>query len=109
MHAAIKCRGVTVLEIGAAATVDQERVTGKHPVVDPVGVMPVGVSRRKQRFHPDTANFHRLTFLQAHVRAGEIVERRVRDFAAGFALEPARGGDVVGVNVAVERVGELQA
>lgn len=108
-HAAVERGRVAVLEVGAPTAVDQQRVAGKYALADAIGVVPVGVARREQRVDADAAELEGLTLFQPRVDAGEIVERRVRDAAASLRLELACRGEVIGVDMGVERIDQLQA
>ena len=67
------------------------------------------MARRVQRHQLQAADLKRGVFLDAHVGAGQLVDGRACDTAAGFPLQFQRRGDVIGMYVRIERKRQLQA
>ena len=104
--------GVPHLEVGPTARVDQQGVAGEQPVaargMKQERVMGVGMPRREQRVDFQGANAECLPFADADVPALQVVHRGAGDLAVGDRLELERPAHVVGVDVRLQGMGELQ-
>ena len=101
---------VALLEVGAAAAADQQRVAGERDagLRADVSHAAAGVARGGARDELERAEAHAIALAQAHV--GVLHARSGADghAAAERVAQAARGGDVVGVHVRLEREAQLQ-
>ena len=98
-----------VLEIRPAAAVYQKGIATEQSIAEQVREVPIRMARRVQRHQLQAADLKRGAVLDAHVGAGQLVDGRACDTAAGFPLQFQRRGDVIGMYVRIERKRQLQA
>ena len=107
MDAVVEVRRAAGLKIGAAAGFDQQSIASEQELlyrrVDEVGVVVVRVSGREQRMQRHRPHAERLSLLHADVGAGQIEHLGVGDPALRALLEPARAGEVIGMDVGLQR------
>ena len=110
-HRAVERARVALLEIGAPAAADEQRVAGERhrAVVEHVRHAAVGVPRGRARLERAAAERDAIAVREQPVRALGAGRRGERDAAAQPLLVQPRAGDVVRVHVRLERPGELQA
>src|SRR6185295_16406381 len=87
-HRAEQAPRVALLEIGAAAAAEQERVAGEghRAVVGHVGQAAAGVAGRGARLERAPAEGHRIARLEVAVGALRAARRAERDAAAELLL-----------------------
>jgi hypothetical protein len=66
-NAAVKRRGIAVLEISTAAAVDQQRVTREYAAIDPVTQVIVAMSRCVDGLQANAADFYRVSFFHRDI------------------------------------------
>ena len=110
-HRAVQRARVALLEIGAPAAADEERIAGERhrAVVEHVGGAAAGVAGRGARFQMLFAERDLLGGPQIKIGALGTTRRRDRDAAAELLLEEPGAGDVVGMHVRLEGELELEA
>ena len=104
--------GVTVLEIGPPTAVDQQGVAGEGAktigLIDQVGMVGIGVPRRKQRLKLERADGQGLVLGDADVSTRKAVHGGVRDLGAGKAAQIAGRGDMVRMHMRLQRIGQFE-
>ena len=108
MHAAVQSRRIAILKIGAAATVNQQGIASQHAAIHGIGKMIVGVAWGMQRCERDAPNAERPAVLQRDIGAGQLIQRRMGNAAAGLLLELARRRDMVGMDMRIHGVSQLE-
>jgi hypothetical protein len=110
-HRAEQRAGAALLEVGAPATADQQAVAGEgHAlVVEHEAHAAAGVARSGPRFEAAAAEGDAVTVVQQPV--GVLRGRRLgqHDLAAAAQLQQPGAGDMVGVDVGVQRGQQAQA
>ena len=99
---------VAVLEIGAAGAADQQRVAGEHAVAHQEAVGIVGVAGRVQHVDAEALDGELVAFGEPHrhhVGLGVLAHHRD---AMGAVAQRAEAGDVVGVQMGVDRLDQLE-
>ena len=99
---------IAVLEIGAAGAADQQRVAGEHPVAHAEAVGIVGVAGRIEHVEREPLDLDRVALGDAH---GHDVDARLlahHGDAVGAVAQRPEPGDVIGVQVRVDRLDQLQ-
>ncbi len=102
---------VAFLEVGAAAAADEERVAGKghRAVVEHVAHAAAGVAWSRARLEAPSAEADFLSWLEVSVGAVRTARARYCDAAAEPLLEHPGAGDVVGVQMRLQRPRQLEA
>src|SRR5690606_8588998 len=100
--------GAAVLKVSPTAAVDEQRITAEQAITEHVGKVSVRVPGGMQGCELQAADDEGDAFLDAHVRARQLVDSRPRDTAAGLLLQLQRGGDVVGMYMGVQGERQLQ-
>jgi len=100
--------GAAVLKVSPTAAVDEQCITAEQAISEEIGKVPVCVPGGMQGCELQAADDERDTFFDAHIRAGQLVDSRPRDTAAGLLLQLQRGGDVVGMYMGVQGERQLQ-
>ncbi len=109
-HRAVERAGVALLEIGAARATDHYTVAGEgHAlVVEHVGHAAAGMARRRPDLERALAEGHAIAVLQHEVGTRRTAGVGQRDPAAQPILHQPRAGDMIGVDMGLERPQELQ-
>ena len=102
--------GVALLEVGAAAAADQQAIAGEgHAfVIEHVGDAAMRVARRGAHFQLALAERTWSPCASKRSAPAAPLVADSSDVAAELALEQPRAGDVIGVDVGLERRDELQ-
>ena len=99
---------IAVLEVGAAGAADQQRVAGEHAVGHDEAVGIVGVAGRVGDIQADALDAKTVAVSDAHrhdIDAGLLAHH---GDAVGAVAQRAKAGDVVGMQVGVDRLHQLQ-
>ena len=99
---------IAVLEIGAAGAADQQRVAGEHPVRHDEAVGIVGMAGRIGDIEADALDAEPVAVGDAHrhhVDAGLLAHH---GDAARPVAQRAEAGDVIGVQMRIDRLHQLQ-
>ncbi len=97
-----------VLEIRAARAADEQRVAGEHAILHQEAVAVVGVAGRIEHVESEALDADRVALGNAHghdIDAGLLAHHRD---AVGMIAQRAEGSDVIGVDVGVDGLDELQ-
>ena len=100
--------GIAALKIGPAGATDQQCIAGKDPVVAKETVGIVGVAGCVERREVDALDFDLIAVADPH---RDDVDARLRAHdrdAAGAVAQCAQAGNVVGMDMGVEGLDQLQ-
>ena len=110
-HRAEQRARVAILEVGAAAAADEERIAGERhrAVVEHVAHAAAGVAGGRARFEAGCAKTDLLPGLEVAVGALRAARARHGDAAAEPLLQQPGAGDVVGVQMRLQRPRQPEA
>ena len=104
MYGAIEIGTAALLEIGAPAAADEERIPCKRHalVVEHVSEASVRVAGRGAHFQPPLAEFNPVALAQVAIRTFRPAFRRDGDAASPPLLQQPRAGHVIGMDMCLQ-------
>ena len=99
---------IAVLEIGAAGAADQQRVAGEHAVAHQEAVGIVGVAGRVEHVERDALDRELVAFGEPHRHHVDLALLAHHGDAVGAVAQRAEPGDVVGMQMGVDRLDQLE-
>ena len=97
-----------VLEIGAAGAADQERIAGEDAVAHQIAVGIVGVAGRVHHVEADALDRHLVAVGDPHRHHVGLALLAHDGDAVGAVAQFAEAGDVVGMQMGIDRLDQLQ-
>ena len=108
LQALVLGAGIAVLEIGAAGAADEQRVAGEHPIAEMEAVGIVGVAGRVEHIEAQALDAELVAVGDPHRHDVDLALLAHHGDAAGAVAQRAQAGDVVGVQMRVDRLHELE-
>ncbi len=99
---------IAVLEIGAAGAADEQRVAGEDAVAHQEAVRVVRVSGRIEHVERETLDGELVALGHAHGDHVDLALFAHHGDAVGAVAQRAEAGDVIGVQVRVDRLDQLE-
>ena len=99
---------VAVLEIGAAGAADQQRVAGEHAVAHHEAVGVVGVAGRIEHVERQPLDRELVAFGEPHRHHVDLALLAHHGDALRAVAQRAEPGDVVGMQMGVDRLDQLE-
>jgi len=99
---------IAVLEVGAPGAADEQRIAGEDPVIHAEAVGVVGVARRVEHLELEAFDGETVAIRDAHRDHVDPAALAHHGDAMGTVAQRAETGDVIGMQVSVDRLDELQ-
>ena len=102
---------ITLLEVGSPAASNEQAIAGERhaPIVENVGQTTAGVARCRSDLQVALAEGDGVVGDEKAVGSLGAAGRRESDPATGSLLQHPGAGDVIGMDMGFERIGEAQA
>ena len=104
LQALVLGAGIAVLEVGAAGAADQQRVAGEHAVAEMEAVGIVGVAGRIEHVEAQALDAELVAVGDPHRHDVDLALLAHHGHAARAVAQRAEAGDVVGVQMRVDRL-----
>ena len=108
LQALVLGAGIAVLEIGAAGAADEQRVAGEHAIAEMEAVGIVGVAGRVEHVEAHALDAEPVAVGNPHRHDVDLALLAHDRDAARAVAQRAQAGDVVGVQMRVDRLHELK-